>query len=48
MFNRPKEDKVDFQIRKFEDLRPSGPSGGSKVVPLFQRIHLPPGPEVVV
>ena len=33
MFNRPKEDKVDFQIRKLEDLT-------DKVVPLFQRIPL--------
>ena len=33
VFNRPREDKVDFQIRKLEDLT-------DKVVPFFQRIPL--------
>jgi hypothetical protein len=33
VFKRSKEDKVDFQIRKFGDLT-------DKVIPLFQRISL--------
>lgn len=33
MFNRPNEDKVDFQIRKLVDL-------SDKVIPLFQKIPL--------
>lgn len=33
VFKRSKENKVDFQIRKFSDL-------ANKVVPLFQRISL--------
>jgi len=37
VFNRSKEDKVDFIVRKFEDLT-------DKVVPFFQRVPVRPTP----
>ena len=35
VFNRSKEDKVDFIVRKFEDLT-------DKIIPFFQRVPVPP------
>jgi len=37
VFNRSKEDKVDFIVRKFEDLT-------DKIIPFFQRVPVPQRP----